>query len=971
MASGFTESDPHVALESEVARAEAQCHAGRWNQAVATYRHLLARRLRENLTRSRDGVATAADAVIVERLAELALLNGQGHIADQLLSALGLALRRVENRFAADFVALKRLHLAISSCHRGNIDALLQELSVTIGSFEDISFVPSSLDEWENRCWGTEIQPEKRNAFFAQFYLEAGRLFCFTGQYQDALAALGRGLKHSGSVSSGSTSRGRLPLEIERAAALLEFGDPAGAQTVLEGVEPSLNSRKHPGFFVRAQELNAKLAMMRGNFGLAYQRFAKARDFCRSNGFERACAVADANFAQLLILLNQTLYARELLAEGVRLARQLGEDALTTRLVRLQQLAEARRRSAANGFLIAPAVSELWAAEGPANADRRIERVMSAFGFADSGTFLDRFQEFALGFQWMLDGHDFQRAKEWSASMHEIFAVSDSPLIILRLHILDAILKFYDGSYIEAATIFDRLCPELRSRGLKHELWQVGRFLTWCQERAPTKVDLDVTFKEEIDKLLADMTGSLDPEQQVFFHLNKWTDDEARFARRVDELMLEEQKARRRPRFLRLPAKWRLLKKVSSLIHDLDRWRSASTQTGFAEGAPQPVARARQLAWWQELALQPFRQATVSFLALPDRLLITQSRFLSISFGISPITRLQLRELISAWHKAVAADAEAQSEMSRIAEELGMVLQLPELLSALPATVRKLRIVADDSLNVLPFAALRIGGRYLVESHAVSMALMHFGSRRRQTLSTSPRLLAVGVTREIAGYPPLPGVESELHQVTEWGETAGVETCVLRDDTAQKEAVTRELQKATLAHFACHGVFSRGDLAGTGLLLIPVPDCRDLLSVFDIAGLKLDGLQHVTLSSCWSADNFLLPGWQVISLPQTFIRAGAKSVLGNFWSVSDDVAPRFFEAFYAHLLKLTPDEALRSTQLACLNNSLVWRLSTADPFFWAGYCVYGETRSPVFQTRLKNPYRFLSRIRMAGPAREI
>jgi CHAT domain-containing protein len=232
------------------------------------------------------------------------------------------------------------------------------------------------------------------------------------------------------------------------------------------------------------------------------------------------------------------------------------------------------------------------------------------------------------------------------------------------------------------------------------------------------------------------------------------------------------------------------------------------------------------------------------------------------------------------------------------------------------------------------------------------MALSHLHSQTQQAPGKSHQVLAVGVTRGVADYPRLPGVDRELRQVTDWCRKRNIEFCHLQDDTANRNSIGREIQHATLAHFACHGVFSRDDLAGTGLLLIPAPDQQDLFSIFEIARLKLDNLRHVTLSSCWSADNYLLPGWHVISLPQTFIQAGANSVLGSLWLVSDDVASYFFPIFYEHLLELAPDEALRSTQLACLKNSLVPGLKTADPFFWAGYCLYGETCSAICRTRI-------------------
>src|SRR5205085_5777835 len=111
-----------------------------------------------------------------------------------------------------------------------------------------------------------------------------------------------------------------------------------------------------------------------------------------------------------------------------------------------------------------------------------------------------------------------------------------------------------------------------------------------------------------------------------------------------------------------------------------------------------------------------------------------------------------------------------------------------------------------------------------------------------------------------------------------------------------------------------------------------------------LAGLRLDRLRHVTLSSCWGADSFVLPGRHVVSLPQALVRAGAGSVLGSLWPVDDDVSPAFMQRFYHYLDAWPRDEALRRTQLDCLRGNLPLPPGRrADqPFYWAGFQLYGE-----------------------------
>ena len=57
---------------------------------------------------------------------------------------------------------------------------------------------------------------------------------------------------------------------------------------------------------------------------------------------------------------------------------------------------------------------------------------------------------------------------------------------------------------------------------------------------------------------------------------------------------------------------------------------------------------------WQRLSSHPWRRATASFLVLPDRTMIIRTAFLSMAFGVSPVTRIQLREWVRAWHELCA-----------------------------------------------------------------------------------------------------------------------------------------------------------------------------------------------------------------------------------------------------------------------------------------------------------------------------
>jgi CHAT domain-containing protein len=194
--------------------------------------------------------------------------------------------------------------------------------------------------------------------------------------------------------------------------------------------------------------------------------------------------------------------------------------------------------------------------------------------------------------------------------------------------------------------------------------------------------------------------------------------------------------------------------------------------------------------------------------------------------------------------------------------------------------------------------------------------------------------------------PPLASANREIDAVEAWAQRRQIATERYQDDQSHREQVIAALQHTRLAHIACHGMFAPDNPGGSGLLLFPTDERSDLLSLRDLSELDLAGLEHISLAACWSADNFILPGRQIMSLPETLWRSRAGSILGSLWPVHDELSSAFMQQFYAYLEQHPRDEALRRTQVDCLSNQLpgfteVGR-STAHPSFWAGFTLYGR-----------------------------
>jgi CHAT domain-containing protein len=302
----------------------------------------------------------------------------------------------------------------------------------------------------------------------------------------------------------------------------------------------------------------------------------------------------------------------------------------------------------------------------------------------------------------------------------------------------------------------------------------------------------------------------------------------------------------------------------------------------------------------------------------------------------------RLRDLGAIDAHGAPSFAVAEPTAMRLADSLG----LPALLADLPSHVRTITFVPDDVLVAFPFGALRWQGQPIVASRAVSIAFTveRTRSMRAKTVDRAVLVAVAAGAPAGDGFPPIPALPNttiEVDTLAPWF-VDHAQTVVRLDDTAvDKARVLSALPGATLVHFASHGIFRPEAPHLSGLLLTPHGTRTELLSLVELSKLDFAATRHVTLSSCWSADSFVLPGRRILSLPETLWRAGAESVLASLWPVDDRAAIAFMERFYAYLNEVSRAEALRRTQCDGLSGAL--GDDARDPFFWAGFTLYGET----------------------------
>jgi CHAT domain-containing protein/Tfp pilus assembly protein PilF len=289
---------------------------------------------------------------------------------------------------------------------------------------------------------------------------------------------------------------------------------------------------------------------------------------------------------------------------------------------------------------------------------------------------------------------------------------------------------------------------------------------------------------------------------------------------------------------------------------------------------------------------------------------------------------------------------------------------------------QNLIIIPDGVLCYLPFEALVRGGsrsetgNFLVESfqvsYAPSVSTLALLRRRQPAGGVSGRILAMGnpvytlgnspgvsrqkthgdVLREIYqdngfDFSPLPYSQREILQIAAVFPDHTVDTYLGLE--AREEVVkTSPLADYQIIHFACHGFLDEKSPQRSALVLSLDDDLEEdgFLQAREIYELQLNA-DLVVLSACQTGRGRLENGEGILGLPRMFFYAGARSTISSLWKISDSSTSSLMQDFYRRLAAGAGKvRALREAKLCMLRSKF------AHPFYWAGFILHGDYRSP-------------------------
>ncbi|GMV31474.1 MAG: hypothetical protein AMXMBFR59_35990 [Rhodanobacteraceae bacterium] len=194
-----------------------------------------------------------------------------------------------------------------------------------------------------------------------------------------------------------------------------------------------------------------------------------------------------------------------------------------------------------------------------------------------------------------------------------------------------------------------------------------------------------------------------------------------------------------------------------------------------------------------------------------------------------------------------------------------------------------------------------------------------------------------GSARGAANLPRLPGSRAEAQTIVARWPDAPTQLW-LGTAFTRRRALDALAQPQAIVHLATHGFASR-DEPGLSALLVAADEADEGLDVVSFHDLLLSFVRArlVVLGACDTASGNARPGSSGASLAHALRVAGAGAVVAPLWSVDDEAGSAFMRAFYDALADgVSPADAVAMAQ-----DALARRASTAHPYYWAGFTVFG------------------------------
>ena len=236
--------------------------------------------------------------------------------------------------------------------------------------------------------------------------------------------------------------------------------------------------------------------------------------------------------------------------------------------------------------------------------------------------------------------------------------------------------------------------------------------------------------------------------------------------------------------------------------------------------------------------------------------------------------------------------------------------------------------VPDGPLRTVPIAALHDGKQFLVAKYGLATTPGLNLTDPQPIQRETTKVLAVGITEAVQGFPPLPFVSQELDAIKGLFGSNFLINEEFR--TASLEEKLKD-EKITILHVASHGEFSR-DASQTFLLAFKDKITMDRLDqLIGLFRFRDNPLELLTLSACDTAAG---DDRAALGLAGVAIKAGARSAVATLWNVNDEASADLVAEFYREI------KASSTSRAAALQRAQLKIISDPrfdHPGFWSAF----------------------------------
>ncbi len=242
--------------------------------------------------------------------------------------------------------------------------------------------------------------------------------------------------------------------------------------------------------------------------------------------------------------------------------------------------------------------------------------------------------------------------------------------------------------------------------------------------------------------------------------------------------------------------------------------------------------------------------------------------------------------------------------------------------------VHTLVFVPDGPLRTIPLGALHNGEEFLIDQYALAITPGIDLTDPQPINRDEIKLLSVGLTDSVQGFPSLPNVASEIQSLTElYGGRVLLNQQFLVDDLEHE----MKDERPSIVHIASHAKFD-GEAKKTFLLAfdekLTMDRLDELIGLYQFRETPLDLL---TLSACETAAG---DDRAALGLAGVAVKAGARSALATLWFINDKATSELVTEFYRQLQdsSLSKAVALQNAKRKLMSNP-----TYQHPGYWSPF----------------------------------